>query len=697
MAGYVYDGNDNSPLVGADVYSAEVATQTIYIPEDPESEGLYWAFQPFTAMPLNDPFEAHDFTAEKALYGSQTKTVNVLEDAVTQQDFYLGTGTLEFDPTSFEATMMMGDAPHTETLTISNTGTSDAMFELVEKDDGFVPPLSIPAFTDALPEDTRTISIGRAPEAAKGVGLQSAGNGLPGTLAGSPAFAIDIYPGYNLVNIPDTEVPGVWNIIGSVGSYDFFAGDFVGGDFTTLYAVEYNTNGLYAINTATAAQTLIGPTTPPAGETFSGLSGAPDGTMYGLVTSCSASSLVTVDGTNGATTLLGALPGVGCGIDLAYNPDDDMIYIVDLLTSNLMKVDPATLEVTTVGALGVSPNYAQGMDFDEESGVLYWAAYVSAGELRVIDTTTGASALVGTFPSGAETDCLAFPTGGQSDVPWLSEDPTSGTVLAGGDFDVDIIFDPTAAGLTQPGDYLAELKIKHDTPYVYPNIPVVLHLAAPGTFGTVNGTVNGLEACDVNPAPLESATVNFWQDGSIVYTTTTNAMGYYTYTVPAGIYDIQVLATYYLSVISEDVEVVGGSTMTANFDLRLLAPCLSVVPTELEQTQAPNAVTTQQLALLNDGAGSVDVELLEMEAAGLNADVELILDDGSVDNNIGIGGTWEFIWANRFTPDPGAFPFNLEQVQVYFDSTGLGVVGDDIIIVVYENVTGNADPAVGPN
>ena len=34
------------------------------------------------------------------------------------------------------------------------------------------------------------------------------------------------------------------------------------------------------------------------------------------------------------------------------------------------------------------------------------------------------------------------------------------------------------------------------------------------------------------------------------------------------------------------------------------------------------------------------------------ADVDLILDDGASENNIGIGGTWEFGWVNRFTPDP---------------------------------------------
>jgi hypothetical protein len=864
VAGYVYDANDNSPIVAADVYSDVVATQTFFIPEDPASEGLFWVFHPmmgpaksegvqslsgsnvafnptaggeagFTpgvpttlcfesntytddyeylydtwlkfptdwtitdaylvgtptcdngswsttfdlywetepyeidiynpaymetidhcvaeycvdvtpgasaglvswyydgdgygnsphhpcssdvytpgsmaaypcdewvnpqaSIPMLGGGEAHDFTAEKALYGSDTHTVLVVEDFIVQQDFYLGTGELVFDPTSLEATMFMGDPAYTETLTISNLGTSEAMFELVEKDEGFVlPKLMIPAFKGNLPEDTRATSMGRAPEAANVSALQSsADNPFAGLLAGEPAFAIDAYPGENLVYIPDTTLPGTWTIVGSLAGTSYFAGDFVGGDFSTLYVVSYDNNNLYAIDTGTAVQTQIGTTTPPAGQTFSGLTGTPDGTMYGLVTDCSASSLVTVDIATGATTNLGDLAGVGCGIDLAYNTNDDMIYIVELLTDSLYKVDPATMTVTLVGSLGVGANYAQGMDYEEDSGVLYWAAYTTSGELRIIDTTTGASTLVGAFPGGAEVDSFAFATGGQSDVPWLSEDPISGTVPAAGSVDVTVTFDPTGAALSQPGDYLAALKVKHDTPYVYPNIPVVLHLLAPGDYGTFNGYVYGLEACDVNPAGLEGATVNFWQGGAIAYTTTTNAAGYYSYAVPEGIYDIEVMADGYISQIVFDQEVLGGSTVPVDFTLRLDAPCISVDPTSLEQTQLTDTITTQTLTIVNTGAGDGVFELFEMEANRLNAEVELILDDGTVDNNIGIGGTLEFIWVNRFTPPADAFPFNLDQIQVYFDSSGLGLVGHDIRLVVYENVTGNTDPAVGSN
>ena len=639
--------------------------------------------------------EAHDFTAEKALYGSDTETVFVVEDIIVQQDFYLGTGELVFDPTSMEVTMLMGDPPLTETLTISNLGTSDAMFELVEKDEGFMlPKLMIPAFKGVLPEDTRPVSIGRAPEAANRSTLQASGEDLfKGLLAGEPAFAVDLMTD-SLKFFPDTTLPGIWTTIGATMT-SLFAGDFLAGDFTTLYAISYDNNNLYTVNTATGAYTLVGPSLPPSGQSWTGLSGTPDGTLFGLTTDISTSHLVTVNPDTGAVTDLGTLPGLSGGIDLAYNTDDDMIYIVDLITDNLFKVNPATLTVTEVGALGVAANYAQGMDYEEESGVLYWAAYTTSGELRIIDTTTGASTLVGAFPGGAEVDCLAFATGGQSDVPWLSEDPVSGIVPAGDSIEVDVIFDPTS--LSQPGDYLAALKVKHDTPYNYPNIPVVLHLFAPGDFGTFNGHVMGYEACDVNPAALEGATVNFWQDGMIKYTATTNAAGYYSYAVPEGIYDIEVMKSGYISQLEMGVEVVGGETITVDFTLRLEAPCISVDPTSLEQTQVSDTVTTQILKIINTGAGDGVFELFEMEATGLHADVELILDDGTADNNIGIGGTWEFIWLNRFTPNPDAFPFNLNQIQIYFETSGMALVGHDIRLVVYENVTGNTDPALGSN
>ena len=781
VAGYVFDDNDDSPLVGADVYSDLVETQTFFIPDDPESEGLFWVFHPvmgpgkgvqslsgtnvafdptaggaagytpgvpttlcfesniyspdweyvnhtWLKFPTDwtisstylmgtptcdygiwpyapefywetEPYEvviyhvaatnsggdhcvaeycvdvtpgasaglvswyydgdnfgssphhpcssdvytpgsmadypcdewsnpqasipmiggeAHDFTAEKDQYGSDTETVFVVPDFIVQQDFYLGTGELSFAPTFMEVTMTMGDTPHDETLTISNLGTSDAMFELVEKDGGFVSPLSIPAFTGKLPEDTRPVSIGPAPKAAPALQLSGNKSPLSGILLGEPAFAVDLTADA-LKYIPDTTLPGVWTNIGATMT-SLFAGDFLAGDFTTLYAISYDNNNLYTVDVATGAYTLVGPSTPPTGQSWTGLTGTPDGTLYGLTTDIATSNLVTVNPDTGAVTVLGPLSGLAGGIDLAYNTDDDMIYIVDLITDSLFRVDPDTLATTLVGALGVSANYAQGMDYEEESGVLYWAAYTTAGELRIIDTITGASSLVGAFPGGAETDCLAFTTGGQSDVPWLSEDSVSGTVTPTTPVNVTVTFDPTGAGLNQPGDYLAELKVKHDTPYTYPNIPVTLHLLASSTYGTFNGTVTGLEACDINPAPLEGAEVNFWQGTTIIGSTTTNAAGYYSFALPAGTYDIEFIMDGYVTDYAEEVVLPATETITVDMELRLDAPCLSVMPVELEQTQPTDTVTTQTLTIVNTGAAAGDIELFELPVSGLLVD-----------------------------------------------------------------------------
>jgi hypothetical protein len=150
----------------------------------------------------------------------------------------------------------------------------------------------------------------------------------------------------------------------------------------------------------------------------------------------------------------------------------------------------------------------------------------------------------------------------------------------------------------------------------------------------------------------------------------------------------------------------------------------------LAATQPTDTTTTQTLEICNVGDAPLDWSLSESEpvfkpaiipagpssprpvtlsfgAAGgastettppvSNAPVQLVLDDGIVDNSIGIGGTWEFVWVNRFTPAPADFPFNLNQVQIYFPTDGNVNVGDDIIIVVYENTSGNTDPAVGSN
>jgi len=128
-----------------------------------------------------------------------------------------------------------------------------------------------------------------------------------------------------------------------------------------------------------------------------------------------------------------------------------------------------------------------------------------------------------------------------------------------------------------------------------------------------SGHVMGFEACDVNPAALEGATVNFWQGTTIVATTTTNAAGYYSCALPAGTYDIEFIMDGFVTDYAEEVDLAAGETVTVDFTLRLIAPCISVNPTSLEQTQTADTTTTQTLTIMNTGAGDATVELMEID------------------------------------------------------------------------------------
>jgi len=174
--------------------------------------------------------------------------------------------------------------------------------------------------------------------------------------------------------------------------------------------------------------------------------------------------------------VIGEITNAPAIIDIAINAAGEM-YGVDIINDNLIQIDPATGAGTVIGSIGFSANYAQGMDFEEESGVLYLAAYSSQGELRIADPATGNTVLVGAFPGGAETDSLAFATGGGIvDIPWLSEDPTEGTVAADSFADVAVTFDAT--GLAE-GDYVGSLRVKTGDPNnATVVVPVTLHVVA---------------------------------------------------------------------------------------------------------------------------------------------------------------------------------------------------------------------------
>jgi hypothetical protein len=66
---------------------------------------------------------------------------------------------------------------------------------------------------------------------------------------------------------------------------------------------------------------------------------------------------------------------------------------VEIQNDVLVKINTSTGAGTVIGPTNYAANFAQGADFDSQTGILYWAAYAGGGvgSLRTIDLTTGNS------------------------------------------------------------------------------------------------------------------------------------------------------------------------------------------------------------------------------------------------------------------------------------------------------------------
>jgi hypothetical protein len=292
-----------------------------------------------------------------------------------------------------------------------------------------------------------------------------------------------------------------------------FAGDYIGTDYSKLYAIDSDTNQFLSFSTSTGAETVLGTSTPGAGESWSGLSyDSSTSTLYGSATTCASSSLYTINTTNGTATLVGAVSNAGCLIDIAVSPSGQM-YGVDIVADTTVAINKSTGAGTVVGSTGIDANFAQGLDFDDATGTLYYAAFNNGafnGELRTIDLATGASTLVGAF--GADTteiDAYAIAGGGgggtcsaPSDIPWLTVSPTNGSTAPGGSTNVTLTFNSTS--LSQ-GTYTGTLCIESndpDEPVV--EVPVTLNVGLPTAIdlGSLTQAAGGFQVADFAAAGI---------------------------------------------------------------------------------------------------------------------------------------------------------------------------------------------------
>ncbi len=388
-------------------------------------------------------------------------------------------------PTALSGSAASGDTT-TATLDIGNTGNRDLIWSLDEAPAGTKPSNfpKVPVHIAPRPGATASTHAAKPMDAQKRANLLAAARNHPprhpAGVSSVPAygetftFSGNSYVAFNAAN------PGTLQTIAAMPN-SYFAGTFASNDFSTEYAVSYPGGNLDAIDTSTGATQTIGNT--GLGGNVTGIRWDPTtGNTYAMAVSCGAgSTLYTLDLSTGATTLVGNSGQPDCIIDIAIDPQGNM-YGVDLVADTFVAIDKTTGASQTIGSLGIFVNYAQGMDLDQSTGTLYYAAYTSSGQIYTIDLTTGVATLVGPIgPAGDELDAMAIavasgPCATPSDVPWLSEDLTGGTVPSGGSTPVTVTMDAT--GLTG-GTYAGNV-------CVTTNDLTQHHIAVPVTF-TVSG------------------------------------------------------------------------------------------------------------------------------------------------------------------------------------------------------------------
>jgi N-acetylneuraminic acid mutarotase len=524
VQGHVTDANDHLAIGGATVkalQSGNVVRQT-----STDGTGFYRM-----QLPVGD----YTIEASKSNYETASANVTIAEDATVTKDFALRTARGEVSPTSLEIIAPV-DSTRTRTLTLSNTGGIAMTWNVTESGGRAASPvgsrqgsrlMKVGLSGDQLadPGWLGNHVVGHSPNVNAGAPLDPTWSTIanyPTAIMDNSADIIDgkeyvvggIDSSFNITNHgwvydPDAnswtpiadmpvarEKPGV----AAVGGLLYVTGgwDTVGNPIarTDVYDPDTNTWSTVAPNPSPTAAPGVaeadgqlyfvggcadGSCTPsshvsrydpgsdswdspasyPSGDSWEACGGI-DGKVY-----CSG-------GVNGGTTLRSGNvydPGSNSWSPIADMPID--------LWGSVSGAPNGLLAVSNGVTDGFSTITNQGFTYDPSSNS--WTALANsqlpryrAGGSCGFYKIGGSS---GGFTPTPDSEKLSEldQCGGPTDVPWLTENPTSGTVPPGGSQNVQVTVD--THGLT-PGVYKANLTF-HTNSGRKPNISVPVKLIVP--------------------------------------------------------------------------------------------------------------------------------------------------------------------------------------------------------------------------
>ena len=401
----------------------------------------------FSAAPTSfsvDPFQSVDVTVtfSPAAAGPSTGTLTLVSNDPAAPNYDVaveGTGVLApefaFGPDTLRANLAPGDSADL-LLTMENvapTGAADLVYEARLATTAAAMDLVRAIDPERNAMGSAPVSLGKAPAANDGTDAATGNEDLRDLLSSlaSNAYGADVFGG-SWLRIPLANPGGA--VQQGIVTGSWFAGDF--DDAGTFAAIDNDNGNLVLVDTANGTGTVVGALTGQAGHTWTGLTwDTQDQAWYASSTDGATAAFYLVDPAGPTATLLATSTTVPLIIDISASPTGD-IYGHDISTDAIHFLDKNNGWVDTqIGPTGFDANFAQGMDFDPESGLLYLAAYnnaTSAGELRLVDLATGGTTLIGPLGTGTNVEVCAFGIPGAPPATWARLlDPTSGTIAPG--------------------------------------------------------------------------------------------------------------------------------------------------------------------------------------------------------------------------------------------------------------------------
>ncbi len=389
---------------------------------------------------------------------------------------------IEVSPASLAASAISGQSTDL-TLSIANLGTAELLWD-IDQALAASPRAHFPS-REYLP----TFGSGSAAEfgaepldaelLAKHADTIAADGWQRGLADPVPAFTTTGFSRSDYVSL-DALQPGALTSILDPGAGTIFAQTFIENDFSQHFfiatggaALAQNAYGF--VDTTTGAVNQLGVLTGvPAAGTWVSVAWDPvSGAVYGLIVPAGGDNrLFEIDVDTGVGTLVGNVSGLAAGgivIGIAID-SSGLMYGLEIIDDVLVAIDKTDAVGAIIGPVGFNANFAQDMDFDRSTDTLYWASYLGGGNsnIRIIDTSTGATTLVGPIQDGAELLSFSVAVAGAGgcdapeNVPWLSLDSDAGSIQPGDPVEeVQVTLD---AGSLTEGIYNALLCINSNDP-----------------------------------------------------------------------------------------------------------------------------------------------------------------------------------------------------------------------------------------